>query len=73
MTNLENIDSFLLQDDIDTINKFIGDPLAINVDKNAEDVDESTRAFLYRLAKKIKETNTGKICRRECPFRKKEV
>lgn len=70
MTNLENLGNFLLQDDIDTINKFIGEPLAINVDKDSEDVDESTRAFLYRLANKIRAIESNKNCQRNCFFRK---
>lgn len=70
MTNLENLDNFFLEDDIDTINKFIGEPTAIKTDKKACDVSEETRSFLYRLAKAIKEAQSDKNCQRTCIFRK---
>lgn len=70
MYNLSNLENFLLEDEIDTINKFIGEPLAITTDKNANDIDEETRAFLYRLAKAIRENQQNKNCQRNCIFRK---
>lgn len=68
MTNLENIAQFLFESDIDTINEFIGEPVAIEVNKSEKDVDEKTKEFIYRLAQAIR--NNKPNCIRNCFFRK---
>ena len=55
MYNLNNIDQFLLDCDIDTINNFIGSPKAIEHSKNYQNADKETLKFIHRLAEKIKE------------------
>lgn len=57
MTNLENIKQFVLEADIETINEFIGEPLAINIDRNANEVNEDVLEFINRLASKIRQQN----------------
>lgn len=57
MTNLENIKQFVLEADVETINKFIGEPLAINIDRNANEVNEDVLEFINRLASKIRQQN----------------
>ena len=54
MYNLNNIDQFLLDCDIDTINDFIGSPKVIEHSKNYRNVDEETLKFIHRLAEKIR-------------------
>ena len=57
MTNLENIKQFVLEADVETINEFIGEPLAINIDRNANEVNEDALEFINRLASKIRQQN----------------
>lgn len=57
MTNLENIKQFVLEADVETINEFIGEPLAINIDRNANEVNEDVLEFINRLASKIRQQN----------------
>lgn len=60
MTNLENIDQFLLEANIETINNFIGEPLAINIDKNVNEVNDDVLDFINRLALKIRQLDKPK-------------
>ena len=60
MTNLENIDQFLLEANIETINNFIGEPLAINIDKNVNEVNDDVLDFINRLASKIRQLDKPK-------------
>lgn len=60
MTNLENIDQFLLETNIETINNFIGEPLAINIDKNVNEVNDDVLDFINRLALKIRQLDKPK-------------
>ena len=55
MYNLTNIDQFLIDYDIDTINNFIGGSKVINHSKNYKNVDKETLIFINRLAEKIRE------------------
>ena len=48
MTNLENIKQFILEADVETINEFIGEPLAINIDRNANKVNEDNIKIINR-------------------------
>jgi len=66
MTNLENIGQFLLESDIETINKFIGEPVAIS-NYNYENASEDVIEFIYRLANAIRQKP---VCSRQCVFRK---
>ena len=61
MTNLENIKQFVLEADVETINEFIGEPLAINIDRNANEVNEDVLEFINRLASKIRQQNKSEI------------
>ena len=60
MTNLENIDQFLLEANIETINNFIGEPLAINIDKDVNEVSDDVLDFINRLASKIRQLDRPK-------------
>lgn len=66
MYNLNNINQFLLDWDIDTINNFIGSPKAIEHSKNYQNVNEETLRFIHRLAEKIRaQGKTKEIERKE--------
>lgn len=74
MTNLENIDFFLLSTDIDVINNFIGGKeLAIkfNSDVYKGKISSSTIEFFNRLANAIRKYDKCKNCKRKCIFRKR--
>ena len=60
MTNLENINQFLLEANIETINNFIGEPLAINIDKDVNEVSDDVLDFINRLASKIRQLDRPK-------------
>lgn len=74
MTNLENIDFFLLSTDIDVINSFIGgkEPaIKFNSDTYKGKISENTIEFFNRLANAIRKLDECNNCKRKCIFRKK--
>lgn len=74
MTNLENIDFFLLSTDIDVINNFIGgkEPtIKFNSDTYKGKISENTIEFFSRLANAIRKLDKCNDCKRKCIFRKK--
>lgn len=68
-TNLKNINSFILNSYIVTINEFVGEKIICEVDEEkARNLDNDTFKFFEKLAHKI---NTLKECKRNCIFRSK--
>lgn len=68
VTNLENIDKFLLESDIDTINLFLNDPNVELDCKDIKELKEPTIKFIHVLADRIRDTKFS--CKRDCIFRK---
>lgn len=67
-TNLKNINSFILNSYIETINKFVGEKIICEVDEEqAMSLNKDTFKFFEKLACKI---NTLKECERNCIFRR---
>jgi hypothetical protein len=67
-SNLKNINSFILNSYIGTINKFVGEKIINDVaETKAEELNEDTFKFFEKLAHKI---NSLKECQRNCVFRK---
>lgn len=67
-TNLKNINSFILNSYIETINNFIGEQIICEADEEqASKLNEDTFKFFEKLAHKIK---TLKECKRNCIFRR---
>lgn len=68
-TNLEKINSFILNSYIETINEFVGEKIACEVSEEmARNLDKDVFKFFEKLAHKI---NTLKECKRNCIFRSK--
>ena len=68
-TNLKNVNSFILNSYIETINEFVGEKIACEVSEEmARNLDKDVFKFFEKLAHKI---NTLKECRRNCIFRSK--
>lgn len=67
-TNLEKINSFILNSYIETINEFVGEKIACEVSEEiARNLDKDVFKFFEKLAHKI---NTLKECKRNCIFRR---
>lgn len=67
-TNIRNINSFILNSYIDTVNKFVGEKIVNEVDERiAERLDKDTFNFFEKLSKRI---NNLQKCKRNCWFRK---
>ena len=68
MTDLSNLDNFLLEADFQIINGFIGKDIL----RNSPDMkpSKSVRDFISVLANAIA-THYDGSCKRRCPFRKK--
>lgn len=70
MTDLSNLDNFLLEADLKIINAFIREELLKN---NPEiQISEDVRYFFSRLARKIKYTEKL-ICHRNCIIRRNRI
>lgn len=68
-TNLENVNSFILNSYIETINEFVGEEIICEVsEEKARNLDKDTIKFFEKLSHKI---NTLKECKRNCIFRSK--
>lgn len=67
MTDLSNLDNFLLDANIETVNRFLGEELVCRPDN--EKISASEREFWAKLAHKIHETDK-KVCLRKCFFRR---
>ena len=68
MTDLSNLDNFLLESDFQIINEFTGEELLKN---NTEaHMNEDVRYFISRLAKAISR-HKKETCRRKCFLRKR--
>lgn len=69
VTNLEKINSFILNSYIETINEFVGEKIACEVSEEiARNLDKDVFKFFEKLAHKI---NILKECKRNCIFRSK--
>lgn len=69
VTNLKNVNSFILNSYIETINEFVGEKIVCEVsEEKAKNLDKDTFKFFEKLAHKI---NTLKECNRNCIFRRK--
>lgn len=70
MTDLSNLDNFLLESDFNTINEFIGEKLLKN---NTEvQISEDVKYFINRLARAIYR-HKKETCIRKCFLRKREL
>lgn len=69
MTDLSNLDNFLLEADFQVINDFIGEKLLENNTKTP--ISEDVRCFIRSLAKAIYR-HKKETCRRKCFLRKRE-
>lgn len=68
-TNLKNVNSFILNSYINTVNGFVGENIVSEVDEEtASGLDKDTFRFFEKLSKKIIQT---KSCSRNCIFRKR--
>lgn len=66
-TNLEKINSFILNSYIEVVNEFVGEKIVYGVsEEEARNLDKDTFKFFEKLAHKI---TTLKECKRNCIFR----
>lgn len=66
-TNLEKINSFILNSYIEIVNEFVGEKIVCEVsEEEAKNLDKDTSKFFEKLAHKI---TTLKECKRNCIFR----
>ena len=67
-TNLKDINSFILNSYIETVNEFVGEKIVCEVDEEqAMNLNKDTFKFFEKLAHRI---NTLKECKRDCIFRR---
>ncbi len=67
-TNLKNVNSFILNSYIETINEFVGEEIIYEVDEEqASKLNDDVFEFLGKIAHKIE---TLKECKRNCIFRR---
>ena len=69
MTDLSNLDNFLLEADFETINDFIGEKLLENNPKMPP--EDCIREFVHKLAEAIYR-HKKEVCLRRCPIRRRE-
>lgn len=71
-TNIKNINSFILNDYIETINKFVGEEIILPTrEELTSNLNNDTFEFFRKLATRISEDK--KYCIRNCYFRKRDI